>query len=252
MIFIAALSKEILEQRRTKKLFIATIVLILFGMTSPLLAKMTPQIITMVPGGEALGAIIPTPTINDAIAQYIKNTTQFGILLALIFSMGSVCQEKEKGTAAMILSKPMPRSIFILAKFTALAMTFVLPIFLSGLVCYYYTYLLFGQLEMGPWLMANGLIALYILVFIAVTLFFSAVTGNQYAAIGLSFCTLIFFSVVAGLPKMANALPDSLIQKANLLARGETTDLWLGLWVSFIVIFVSLVGACGFYRKREI
>ena len=90
MKFIIAFRKEMLELVRTKRLLIALVVPVLFGMTSPLLAKMVPQIMTLVPGGEQIALLIPAPTINDAIAQYIKNVTQFGILLALLFGMGSV------------------------------------------------------------------------------------------------------------------------------------------------------------------
>ncbi|MDP3720967.1 MAG: hypothetical protein Q8R09_00790, partial [Anaerolineaceae bacterium] len=103
MNFITAFNKEFLEQRRTRKFLIALVVLVLFGMTSPLMAKMTPQIMTMVPGGEAFVGMIPEPTINDAVAQYIKNITQFVIVLVLVFSMGSMSVEKDKGNAAMIL-----------------------------------------------------------------------------------------------------------------------------------------------------
>src|SRR5512133_359366 len=131
MNFMTALYKEFLEQRRTRKFLIALVVLVLFGMTSPLMAKMTPQLMTLVPGGEAYVGLIPDPTINDAVAQYIKNITQFGVLLALVFSMGAMAVEKDQGTAAMILSKPMPRGSFLLAKFASLALTFIIAVVIA-------------------------------------------------------------------------------------------------------------------------
>jgi ABC-type transport system involved in multi-copper enzyme maturation permease subunit len=82
MNFITAFLKEWLEQRRTKKFLIALIVLTLFGMTSPLLAKFTPPDDEHDPRRRAFAGLIPEPTINDAVAQYLKNMSQFGILLA--------------------------------------------------------------------------------------------------------------------------------------------------------------------------
>jgi ABC-2 type transport system permease protein len=252
MNFITAFYKEFLEQRRTRKFLIALVVLVLFGMTSPLMAKMIPQIMTLVPGGAAYAGLIPEPTINDAVAQYIKNVTQFGVLLALIFSMGSIAVEKDKGTAAMILSKPMPRGSFLLAKFASLALTFIIAILIAGVACYYYTYFLFGELNILNWLALNGLIILYILVYVAITLLFSTLTRTQYIAIGLSFGTLIVLSIFGGLPVIGINFPDALINNASTLMSGSPVVNWTGLWVSLVIIIASLTAALLAFRKQEL
>ena len=125
MNLIASLRKEIMEQWRTSRLLVMLVVLGFFGMSSPLMAKFMPQLIGLVPGGEQFAGLIPQPTIQDAIAQYIKNIDQFSILLAIFLSMGTMVQEKERGTAVMMLCKPLGRGSFLLAKFLALAFTFL-------------------------------------------------------------------------------------------------------------------------------
>ena len=252
MSFITAFKKEWLEQRRTKKLLIALILLTLFGMTSPLLAKLTPQLIALVPGGDALKGLIPTPTINDAVTQYIKNTAQFGILLALLFGMSSVAGEKEKGTAALVLSKPMPRSIFLLAKFCALGTTFLLAFLAAGLSCYYYTYVLFGALDPMAWLILNGLLLLYVLVYVALTLFFSTLTRTQYIAIGGAFGALIFFGILSSLPGMNAYLPDGLVTNASMIMSGGQVNGWQSIWVSTAILLAALGGAILVLRRQEI
>jgi ABC-2 type transport system permease protein len=252
MNFMTAFNKEFLEQRRTRKFLIAMVVLVLFGMTSPLLAKMVPQILSLVPGGEAYSAMIPAPTIGDAVAQYVKNVTQFGILLALVFSMGAMAVEKDKGTAAMVLSKPMPRSSFLLSKFAALALTFIISILVAGIACYYYTYYLFGQMNILNWLSLNGLIVLYILVYVAITLFFSTLTRTQYVAIGLSFGMLILLGIMGSLPGFGANFPDALIANASMIMSGQAVTNWTGLWVSLGLIVCSLGGAWLVFRKQEL
>jgi ABC-2 type transport system permease protein len=252
MNFLTAFNKEFLEQRRTRKFLITLVVLVLFGMTSPLMAKMTPQIMTMVPGGEAFVGMIPEPTINDAVAQYIKNIIQFGVLLALVFTMGSITVEKDKGTAAMILSKPMPRGSFLLAKFASLALTFIIAVVIAGVAAYYYTYFLFGQMNILNWITLNGLIVLYILVYIAITLLYSTLTRTQYVAIGLSFGTLIFLGILGSLPGFGINLPDALISNASLLMSGYPVTNWTGLWVSLGIIVVSITTAWLVFRKQEL
>jgi ABC-2 type transport system permease protein len=252
MKFMAAFEKEWLELVRTKRLMIALVVLVLFGMTSPLMAKMTPEIMTVVPGGEQFAMMIPTPTINDAVAQYIKNITQFGVLLALLFGMGSVANEKDKGTAAMILSKPMPRFTFLLAKIAANMLLFALALVLAGIGCYYYTYVLFGQLPLNAFLQMNGLILLYLLVYVALTVFFSTLTKTQYIAMGLSFGVVIVFGIVSAIPGLSSYIPDILIVNASLLGIGASPESWIGLWVSLGLITASALGAWLIFRRQEI
>jgi len=252
MNFFTLFEKEFLEQRRTRKFLIALVVLILFGMTSPLLAKMTPEMMKLVPGGEAYASIIPTPTINDAVTQYVKNITQFGILLALVFAMGSVAIEKEKGTAAMVLSKPVSRSGFVLAKFSALALTFLIAMIIAGAAGYYYTFYLFGALNPLNWMILNGLLLLYILVYVAITLLFSTLTRTQFVAIGLSFGVLILLGIAGSIPVVGSYLPGGLINTATQLMTGVPVTNWVCLWTSLGLILLSLTAACVIFSKQEL
>jgi ABC-2 type transport system permease protein len=252
MSFFTEFKKEWLEQRRTKKFLVALIVLVLFGMTSPLLAKLTPQILTMVPGGESLIALIPTPTVADAVGQYLKNTGQFGILLALLFSMGAVAAEKEKGTSALVLSKPMPRFVFLMAKFCALALTFTCALVLSGLLGYYYTVVLFGSVPMLPWLEMNGLLLLYLLIYAAITLFFSTLTRTQYIAAGGAFGVLILLSIVGSLPGLGKYVPAGLLENASNLMSGAGIAGWQCLWIGIGLIVIFLMSAWLVFRRQEL
>ena len=74
---------------RTKRLIIVLAVFLLFGMISPLVAKFTPQLLSSIEGAEQFAALVPEPTVVDAIAQYISNLTQFGFILALLLGMGA-------------------------------------------------------------------------------------------------------------------------------------------------------------------
>ena len=175
---ITALAKEWLEQRRTHRLLIVCLVFLLFGLMSPLLAKFTPEIIKAVPGGEQIALIIPPPTVVDAVTQYIKNMTQFGLILAVLMGMGMVSQEKDKGTAAMMLAKPLDRTAFILAKPVALGISFLLGTILAAVAGYYYTLLLFEALPVGGWLALNGLMLIYFGIYAALTLLASTLNRS--------------------------------------------------------------------------
>ena len=252
MNFLAAIRKELLEQWRTYRLLAVGVVLVVFGLLSPLIAKFTPEIIKLIPNGEAIAQLIPAPTIMDAVTQYIKNIGQFGVILALLLTMGAVAQEKDKGTAAMMLVKPLPRVTFLVAKFAALALMFTVTIAIAGAACYYYTWLLFGALDAQHWLALNGLMLVYVLVYVALTLFCSVVTKSQAAAGGLALGLLFILGLTGSIPGLGEYLPGQLIAWGGRLMAGKAEAFWPALGVSVGIIVVALMGAKLIFERQEL
>lgn len=246
------LRKEIIEQWRSKRMLIAGIVLLVFGMTSPLLAKITPELMRMVPGGENFITLMPTPTVNDAVGQYIKNVQQFGLILALLLSMGAVTQEKEKGTAGLMLVKPLGRGSFLLAKFIAINLTLLVGITAAGLGGFYYTLFLFGAPNPVGWLEMNLLLALFFAFIVALTLFFSTLVHSQAAAGGLAVGILILFSALGALPNLSHYLPGELVNWGAALALGLPLSAWGALGTSLALIAAFLFSAWLVFRKQEL
>jgi ABC-2 type transport system permease protein len=253
MNFWVVFRKEMLEQWRTYKVLIVGAVLFLFGLTSPLLAKFTPEMLKVVPGIPAgLADFIPTPTVADAMAQYVKNMSQFGILLALLMSMGSVAQEKERGTAALILTRPVSRGTFLLAKFAGLTVTFAASLLLAALGCWYYTYLLFEALPWGAFLAQNALMLTVFMVYVAMTLLCSTLVKSQSAAGGLAFGGLIVLAGLGAFPSLVDYLPGKLFEWGVGLAMGADKTAWPALGISLGIIALCLLAAVLVFRKQEL
>jgi ABC-2 type transport system permease protein len=252
MSLFVAFRKEWMEFIRTYRLLVVAVVLVFFGLTSPLLAKFTPEIITLIPGGTDISRLIPPPTVWDAVAQYVKNMTQFGIILALLLTMGAIAQEKDKGTAAMILVKPMPRAAFLGAKFLAMAAMFAICLIAAGLACYYYTLLLFEAMDMLHWLALNTLLFLYVLVFVALTLFCSTLTKSQAAAGGVALGLMVILGLVGALPGLGKYLPGELITWGTRLMHGDTSTSWMAFGTSVGLIVISLLAAWLIFKKQEL
>jgi ABC-2 type transport system permease protein len=252
MIFLASLRKELVEHLRTSRFLVLAAVFILFGLTSPLIAKFIPEILKAVPGGEQFAGLMPTPTMADAINQYIKNIGQFGILLAFLLSMGAVVNEKEKGTAALVLVKPLPRGFFILSKFLGLVFIFFIGISLAGLGGYYYTSLIFSPPDLSAWILMNLLMCLLFLVYVAITLLFSTLMRSQAAVIGLSFGTLLLMAGIGAIPSVANYLPNQLINWGASLLGSTPISAWPALWISLTIILICLVTAWLALNRQEL
>ncbi len=248
---MTSLRKEMQEQWRSRRLLIVTVVFVLFGLTSPLLAKMMPRFFRMIPQGEQIAKLIPPPSLTDAVEQYVKNLFQFGVLLAILLAMGAVSQEKERGTATLILVKPMTRGAFFLGKFAAIALSFVVAIALAALGAYYYTVLLFEAPPAGGWLALNLMLLLVCLVYVAITLCFSAIARSQVAAAAGGFGAMLILSLAGSLPAVGSRLPHELINWGSRLALGGSGPAWTALFVTLVLVIGFLTLGWASLSRQE-
>ena len=253
MNFITVFRKEMLEQWRTSRFLIVVAVFAAFGLGSPLLAKFTPEMLKALPGVPSeLLAAFPAPTVTDAITQYVKNMSQFGILLALLMTMGVVVQEKERGTAAFFLTRPVSRETFVLAKFAALTVTFIASLSIAAIGCWYYTDVLFEPLAWGPFLVLNGLMLIIFLVYMALSLLGSTLARSNGVAVGLAFIALIVIGLGGSLPTIGDYFPGRLFSWGMTQMLGRIDSAWPAFWISLGLIAVALVTACLVFRRQEV
>jgi ABC-2 type transport system permease protein len=253
MNFPAVFRKEMLEQWRTRRLLVVAAVFVVFGMASPLLAKFTPELMKSIPDmPPELLAAIPAPTMVDAVAQYVKNMSQFGILLALLVPMGVVVQEKERGTAAFFLTRPVSRETFLLAKYTALSLGFGISLALAAIGCWYYTLVLFGALPWGPYLALNGLMLLVFLAYMALALLASTVARSNGSAAFLALAALVLVGGIGSLPRLNEFFPGQLFAWGTGLVLGGGESAWPAFGICLGLILACLVSAVLIFRRQEI
>ena len=143
--------KELLESWRTYRLPVVGGLFLLVGLTSPLLARFLPEIVKAAAGDQLGGVQVPTPVPADAVDQLWKNLAQFGAFAAIILAMGSVATERDRGTAAFILSKTVSRGAFLAAKAIAIGAVLAVAVVLAAVVAWIYTTVLFEPMPVGGW-----------------------------------------------------------------------------------------------------
>jgi ABC-2 type transport system permease protein len=263
-----ALSKELRQLWRTKRLLVIGAVFLIFGMGSPLLAKLTPELLGSLEGAEMFADLIPTPTAGDAMTQYIKNLSQFGFILAVLMGMGAVAGEKERNIVPMILSKPMPRWAFIASKFAAQSLMFLAGFLLAGLGAYYYTLVLFGPLDSAGFALLNGLLFLWLLTFVALSLLGSTLGASTAAAGGIGLALSVGLMLLGSLPQYGALLPGGLMGWATLVGQaaagiapaGEAAGPFSGAMAAgggaaasaVVVVVMSLLLSVGFFEQQEL
>ena len=251
--FRTLLAKEFREQWRTWKMIVFLAVFLITGIISPVLAKYTPELLKMIPNLPAgLANIIPTPTLADSVAQYLKNTEQFGILLVILLTMGVMAQEKERGTAAMLLTKPVSRSAVVLAKWLAGMSIVVAGLIADGLACLAYTAVLFEPIPFGAFWALNLLLLVYLGVYLTVALMASTLARTQTIAAVGAFGGLIVLAILGSIPRLSDYMPGQLANWGNSLVLKGDANAWPALGVSAGIIVLALVIACLRFEREEI
>ena len=246
------LRKELRELVRTMRLPVVLVVFAILGLMSPLLARYVREILEAV-GGPQFQGVIPDPVARDAVTQLTKNVGQFGVLIAILVSMGTVAAEKDRGTAAFLLTKPLGRGAFLGAKAAAIGSLLLIATLLAGVLCWTYTTILFEPLPVGGFLAAIVLVWLSLAVFAAVTFLASAVAPSPLVAGGIGLAALMLAGFLSVIPGLAPYLPTGLWGMAEDLAVGDVPNGLAGSIAVNAAIIATAIGLAWWsFRRQEL
>ena len=248
--------KELVESWRTRRLPAILSMFITIGLLAPLTARFLPEIIKAALGDE-ISVPLPTPTAADAVLQLQKNLGQLGAFAAIVLAMNLVAGERERGTAAFLLTKPVSRGAFIAAKLGAIGLVLALAVLGAVVVGWVYSAILFAPMPAAGWLILGVLTWLGLAVWAAITFLASTLTGSAAAAAGVGIVALIVLSLVSAVPQIARFLPPALDGPALALATGasdqlDTSTLATAVGGSIVLLVVSGVWAWLAFRRQEL
>lgn len=242
------LRKEMRSAWKTNRVIIVLAVFLVMGLGTPLLLR---YMDALLPGGES-GIIIPEFTAADAAQGYLDTVGEIGLIVAVLVGMGAVARERESGTAAMTLSKPVGSGAFILAKLVALGLVLGAGIVVGAVGCYLYTGVLFGGLDGWGFFLASLVVALYLLFCLAVTVMYSCMFRSQVAAGGLALLTLVVLAATSGLPVMKHYSPGALASWSERLVTGSGTDPWGALAVGVGLVLATTAAGWQAFKRKEL
>jgi ABC-2 type transport system permease protein len=253
-VFRIALGKELFQMWRTKRVLVVAAVFGLFGMASPVMAYFMPQMFKAIPGAEQFAGLIPTPTTVDALTQYTKNITQFGFILAIFLGMSMIAGEKERGTASLVLSKPMTRWAFVTSKFFAQVLVYLLGFLLALIGAYFYIVVLFGTYDFGALALVTGLLFAWLLPFIAITLDGSVIGKSTSAAAAIALAGAVVLLLTGSIPQISSLMPGGLTAWAGQIGAGTPPQAPNGgaVAASLVITLVGLVTAVAIFEKQEL
>ncbi|HEX8730549.1 MAG TPA: ABC transporter permease subunit [Ktedonobacterales bacterium] len=251
--FGALLGKELREAWRTGRLPVTLVIFFILGALSPLAAYYTPELLKNAAGSSGIQVIGLTPTLKDAIGQYVKNVGGNGFLIAILLAMGSIAREKERGTAAFTLTKPVSRLAFLAAKLVGLLVTLGLGMLCATAVAYAYTVYFFGVTPAGRFAVMALLVWLALVAFMALTFLASALTRSTVVAASLGFAAWLALALLSIWPQMAPNTPNGLFDAAQAVALSQTpTHLGQSVIVTSALIVATLIVTQVVFARQEL
>lgn len=180
--FISLPSKELLEFARTWKVWVIPGLFIVLAVTSVLSARFTTELMqSLLPAGSDMSALIPDPTRRYTLGQWTKNLSQIGIVAILLMSGSTINAEDRQGTQILILTKPVSRWGYVLAKFVSSVIFCTATVAVGALVEYAASLIFFRDNQAVPLLQLTAAWLLYALILVAVTLVGSAILTSALA-----------------------------------------------------------------------
>ena len=252
---IAFMKKEMLEQVRSGKLVILSILFVLFGIMNPAVAKMTPWLLEVMADSMAEGGMSITVgevTAMDSWVQFFKNMPM--ALIAFVLMEGSIfTKEYQSGTLLLTLTKGLQRYKVVSAKGLIL-----LALWSAGYwLCFGITYVYnayFWDNAVAQNLMLSVLcwwvFGLWVVALVVV--FSVGAKENTVVLLGTGGLVLAS-SLLSFLPKLQKFLPTQLTDGNSLiygLADGDKYRPALAIAVAMILL--CFAASIPFFNKKQL
>ena len=249
----AILFKEFIHHLRSYKLLILAVVFSLFGIISPLSARLLPELLAgLMP--EGISMTLPVPTALDAWGQYFKNMSQMGlIVLALVFS-AMMADDLADGRLTLLLTKGLRRPTVLAAKGVFMFAAWSLCVGWSCILSIAYTAFLFPDDSVSGLLPALSGLWLFGLMMLAVLLFCATLLKGTTGCLLGTGALMGMIALFGLIPPFAKGNPWQLITQATGLIGGTLSGeaLTAPTITSLALMVLSLAGAVIVFNKKRL
>ncbi len=252
-VFGVLLRKELREIRRTWRIWVLPAILLFIAVTSPILAEITPQLVRSLASDQP-GVIIelPDPVPLDAYRQLVSQLTQIGLLALIITTAGIISGEVRSGTAILVLTKPVSRRDFVLAKVIAQVILLASATAVAALVCWAGTLAIFGEAPVGELAAAAGLWLLTAAGFVCLMTLLSTLITAQAGAAGAGIAAYFVLSILAGWGPAQRWTPAGVLHALAAVIDGARPALAVPVLATLVLGALAVAAAVRRLDRAEL
>ena len=246
-------AKEGRETLRTWRLWVLPGILLFVALSSPVLTRLTPEIVRATAGSQpGLTIHIPPPTARDSYVQFMGNLAQLVTLAVIIAGAATISAERRAGTAVLVLTKPLSRAAFVVLKAASQLVLLVVATVVAAALCIVTTVLLFGSASIGPFIETTALWLVFATMVLMLMVLLSAAMGGQAPAIGAGIALWIGLLVFTGFPLIRDHSPAGLMAANDAALRGRDVALLWPVATTAVVAAALLAAAVWAFERREL
>ncbi|MCO5177618.1 MAG: ABC transporter permease [Thermomicrobiales bacterium] len=247
------LRKELLEIRRTWRIWVLPAILMFLAITSPILAEITPGLVRSLAGSNPDIIIeLPDPVALDSYRQLASQLNQIGLLALIIASAGIVGGELRSGTAILVLTKPVSRRDFIVSKVLANIALLVGATLPAAVVCWVVTLAIFGEAPVGTlaaviglWLVAaTGMLCLMTLL--------STLIPAQAGAAGVGIAAYAVLSMLALWEPARSWTPAGALHGIAAVIEGTPSGIAGAIASTVVLAIIAIAVAIRRFGRSEL
>ena len=190
------------------------------------------------------------------LEAYGGTTATLGALVAIVFGMGVLANERASGTAGMVLSKPVSVAAFVSARFAGMASSIFLGFAAGSIVMFILTTILISYYDAVTFAIYMSIIGFYLIFVSSLTFFWSGMFSRQMLAGGIALVLFIIQLPLTAIPKTQDYWPINLVLWATNISGitegGRIGDAWQTFPIALGCIVLFAVGAWAVFRRKEL
>jgi len=215
--------KEMMELYRTKKMLIIGLAFILMALASPLLAKITPELMKSLEE-DGFQVAIPDPTTIDSYTQLIQSVSQICLFTVIIVFGGMIANERKKGLYTNLVNNGVKKYNFIFAKIVSQLVMVTIIYIISILLFGSYNYILFDEFIITYSLISLFMLYIYMVFIMCCVTLYSTVCKGSGMSITLGIMTALFVGIF-DLFKFGKYMPGHLLTASlNIFSDASYLD----------------------------
>lgn len=248
--YIAFVKKEFTENMKNFRFLILFAVFLVFGITSPFLAKFTPEILSAF---EADMEMSSEPVALDAWKQFYKNISGVGFSAFIILYGSCMSGEYSKGTLVLLLTKGLPRKAVILAKYTAAAVLMTISYWISYAASYSCTVFLWDDTSLSNVTLAAFALWIVGFLYLSILMIGCVIFKQTFTSILFTGGIVALISLLGIIEPIAEFNPFILISKNVDLISGAVAlaDFIIPALISIVISILGVLIAIRLFNKKQ-
>lgn len=253
--FLAFMKKEWMEQIRSSRFIILTILFVMFGIMNPAIAKLTPWLFeVMAESLEESGMVVTTVEVDAMTSwvQFFKNVPMALIVFVLMQS-SIFTKEYQSGTLVLALTKGLHRYKVVLAKAVVLVLMWTGFYWMHFGITYAYNDYFWDNSvakNLGFSVTCWWIFGLWTIMLMV---FFSTIAStNSVVMVGTGAVVFISY-MVSLLPKVSKYLPTLLMDGNSLIYEvKDVEDYTAALIIAIVTGLICIVASIPALNKKRI